>query len=120
MSFLSLLAATCGSGSFFAFPAWYKYLPSSGADQFGQCQFTLDYTNPLTFGLIGLAILDILLRIGGMVAFGLLVWGGIQFITSQGNPEGTKKALSTVTNALIGLVITLSATGVIAFIAGRF
>lgn len=120
MILFNLFAAACGTGSFFSFPAWHSYLPSSGVDSFGQCQFTFDYTNPLTFGLIGLAILDILLRIGGMVAFGLLVWGGIQFLTSQGNPEGVKKAIATVTNALVGLAITLSAAGVIAFIAGKF
>lgn len=120
MIFLNLLAAICGNPSFFSFPTWYKYLPSTGTDPFGQCLFNIDYTSPITFGLIGLAILDILLRLGGMVAFGYLVWGGLQYVLSQGQPDRTKKALDTILNSIIGLVITLVATGLVSFVARMF
>src|SRR3990167_9699248 len=42
--------------------------------------------------LIALAILDDLLRVAGMVAVGFIIYGGIRYILSRGEPENTKAA----------------------------
>lgn len=122
-------AASCRGGNFLGFPPWYKYLP--GADN-----TIYDYGSkpPLVIGhactpqihaigdvwLIGMAILEMLLRVAALAAIVLVVWGGIQFISSQGEPDKTAKARSTVINALIGLVISVSAAAIVSFVAGRF
>jgi hypothetical protein len=114
-----LFAAACDKGkTFFGLPVWYKYLPDDGADMFGSCNLKID--NITQYALIGLALVEVLLRIGGIVAFGYIVWGGLQMVLSQGEPDKRVKAISTITNAVIGLVITLLAVGILSFIAGKF
>ncbi len=56
------------------------------------------------FGLINFAI-NWLIRILGGVAVLALIVSGIQYITSQGNPDAIKKAKSRITNVIIGLLL---------------
>jgi hypothetical protein len=67
--------------------------------------------------LIGLAIIDILLRIGGFIAVGMVIFGGFKYIVSQGNPDATKNARKTIINAFAGIAITLVASVSVNFIA---
>lgn len=114
MTHLTNFAVSCpNDGGFFGFPHWYKYLP-------GNCDLKLSpdqLWNALP--LIGLAIIDILLRVGALVAVGAVIYGGFQYMSSQGLPEDTKSAQNTIINALVGLVITIIAVGIVAFIGAR-
>ncbi len=110
-------AAACGSGGLFGFPTWYKYL-GSRTDAAGKCIPAI--TGISDIWLIVAAIIDMLLRVAALAAIAMIVYGGIQFITSQGESEQTAKARNTVINAVIGLVISISAAAVITFVAGRF
>ncbi len=65
---------------------------------------------------IGLAVLDMLLRIGGFLAVISIIIAGVQYITSMGEPEKGASARKRLTNSLIGLVIILIASGVVAWI----
>jgi hypothetical protein len=69
--------------------------------------------------LIGLAILDDLLRIATLIAVGYVIYGGILYMTSNGSPDMTKKAQKTIINALAGLVIAILAASIVAFIGGK-
>jgi len=108
-------AAQCAKTSaFLGFPYWYSYL---------QCQGTPpqpELTNINDIWAIVAAVIEILLRIAGIVAVFLVVYGGIQYITSQGEPDKTTKARSTIINALTGLVIAILAASLVSFVAGRF
>ncbi len=53
-------------------------------------------------------ILNILLFVAFIAALIFLIYGGIRWILSGGDKEGTGKAKGTVTAALIGLAIVLS------------
>ncbi|MEO5690738.1 MAG: hypothetical protein ABIQ64_00960 [Candidatus Saccharimonadales bacterium] len=44
--------------------------------------------------------------VGIAVVAGIAI-GGIQYATSQGNPAGAQKGITTITNAIIGLVLYL-------------
>jgi len=100
-------------------PTWYKYLPDEAFDA-ANCSINLDLQqNPEQLWLIGFGVIDILLRLAGLVAVGFVIYGGFRFVTSQGEAEGVKAARSTIINALIGLVITIFASTVVTFIAGR-
>ncbi len=66
--------------------------------------------------LIALAIFESLLFVGGIMSVIFIIWGGVKYITSQGSPDGTANARKTIINALAGLVITISASVVIAFL----
>lgn len=108
-------AAACNPGAggdLLGLPTWYKYLDgnTSGA----KCTPVIDFTNhPEDIGKILLAVFEIVLRIGSLAAIGFVIFGGVQYILSQGEPEQTKGARSTIVNALIGLVITIFATAIV-------
>ena len=67
----------------------------------------------------GLAILDDLLRIAGLVAVSFVIYGGFRFMLSRGQPDNTKAAISTITNALIGLAIAMVGAAVVGFIGNK-
>ncbi|HEU4914808.1 MAG TPA: pilin [Candidatus Saccharimonadales bacterium] len=119
-------AETCSVKTFFGIPPWYKYLVSSGlmAPTKGTkaCELVgslkpADWVQVVS--LIGLAILDMAFRIAGLVAAVFIIWGGIQYVISQGDPSKTKDAQQTIINALVGLAIALTATAIVSFIGKR-
>lgn len=69
--------------------------------------------------LVLLVIIDDLLRIAALVTIGFVLYGSIRYITSQGNPENTASAQSTIINALVGLVIAIIAIGFVSFISSQ-
>lgn len=56
--------------------------------------------------------------IGGLVAVGIIVYGGIKYQTSQGDPGKTKQASQILAYAIIGLVVVMLATAITAFVTG--
>ncbi len=119
------LAATssCDLPGFFSLPTWYKYLKVKPEPDpiTEKCEVQFHLMNGGVFNggdmlLIGLAIVDILIRIAALVAVAFVLYGGIKYITSQGSPEGIKAAQNTILNAVIGLVIAILAATIVAFI----
>jgi hypothetical protein len=56
--------------------------------------------------------------VAGIVAVGMTILGGVRYSTSQGDVQKTKKAKDTIMYAVVGLVITLSAFAIVAFVVG--
>ena len=71
----------------------------------GAFKVTSGYTVPQ---LVNAGIV-LLITVAGVGCFVYLLYGGVQWILAGGEKEGLEKAKKNVTNALIGLVITLSA-----------
>lgn len=116
---LSLFAAanSCHSGGFFGLIPWWYYLP---AEDFARCEII--HFNPLStdgIPLILLAVIDDLLRVIAIVAVGFILYGAVQYMISQGNPEQTSKALKTIINALIGIGISTVAVALVSFLGNR-
>jgi hypothetical protein len=61
-------------------------------------------------------ILGALLGLGGILLFGMIIWGGIQFITSAGDPKGLDQAKKTLTYAISGLVLVALAYMLLRFV----
>ncbi len=113
---------------FFGLVPWYRYLTLEFDKNTNTCRITsfdkeqtdggngqvLSKTSPIL--LITLAILEDLIRVAALVAVGFVIYGGFQYLTSQGSPDDTKRAQQTIINALIGLVIALMAVGIVSFI----
>ncbi len=98
-------------------PAWYKYLDVQETS--GECDIVLSENADgntdwqKTVIAISFALLDILMRIAGLVAVVFVIVGGFTFITSNGQPERAKNARNTILNALIGVTITMVAAVVV-------
>ncbi len=117
---------TCPSGGFLGLPTWFKYLkgyipdsPPAFDARIGQtCEPIINSFRDIL--LIAAAILEILLRVATFVAIVFIVYGGIRYVISQGEPDRVATAQGTILNAVIGLVIAVVATAVVSFVAGRF
>ena len=113
------------SSSFLAFPSWDKYITTGKTNLAGKCTTPdVGLTKDGKFSGTGilqilLAVIDILMRLVGLIALGFIVFGGIKYVTSQGSPEGTKDAQGTVLNALIGIGIATIAVAVVSFLGSR-
>lgn len=104
--------AACDAGSFFGFPTWYACLPK---DPDGHPKLTkLD-----DVWLIAFPLLETGIKAAGYAAVGFILWGGIRFIKSQGNPGEITAARDTIRDALIGLIICVSSVAIVQFIASR-
>lgn len=111
---------SCGKPTLFGIPSWYSYLQlqQSNLTKPPSCMI-VNFNVPGSFINIGLAILDMALHLAALVAVGFVIYGGIQLITSRGEPDGMVQARQTIINALVGLVITMIAVGVVAFLGAR-
>lgn len=65
-------------------------------------------------------ILNILLFVAFIAALVFLIYGGIRWILSGGDKEGTAKAKGTVTSALVGLAIVLGSWLLVNIVLGLF
>lgn len=46
----------------------------------------------------------------------VLIWGGVKFVTSGGDPDKVKEAKNLIMYAIVGVIIALLARGIIKFI----
>lgn len=117
--------AECPKPRFFGLPPWYEYLPYQKDNLTGRCEVVLKYSDSdkLDFFAnalpIGLAVLDMALILAGIIAVGFVIFGGVKYILSQGEPDNTRAALHTIINALIGGVIAMLGAAIVSFIGHR-
>lgn len=69
--------------------------------------------------LVLLAVIDDLLRIAALVAIGYVLYGAFRYVASQGDPESTARAQSTIINALIGMAVAILAVALVSFLGGQ-
>lgn len=121
--------------TFFGLKPWYAYLDHSFVTNIpdkhdNPCDvecfnvFSVKYANPCggknsDVPAVMLAILDDMLRIAGIVAVAFVFVGAFQYAYSQGEPDKTAAAQSSIVNALIGLAIAITAVAFVNFIGAR-
>ena len=106
--------AACAPGTLFGFPSWDACLdhdPATGAPRLSK----LD-----DIWLIAFSIVETLIRAAGYLAVGFIVWGGVKYIRSSGNPSEITAAKTVILNAIIGLVIAIASVAAVNFVASRF
>jgi hypothetical protein len=118
MPLLLMAAAPCKSAMISFLPTWYEFLPADPSDTSRPCAVAFAF--PDDIGRIALAAVDILLRVAAIVAVGYIIYGGFQYILTRGEPEKISNSRKTITNAVIGLVITMVATGIVTLIGNAF
>lgn len=104
-------AATTCKHSFFFLPTWWEYLPEP---QPPNCDITFNFPDDLL--AVALAIIDMLMRVAGLVAIVSIIIAGVGYIIAAGQVEKTVSARKRIYNALIGLAIVAIASGLVAFI----
>jgi hypothetical protein len=107
--------AAC-EGRILTIPAWYNGL-AEGAN--------CDLVSPDKVGgisnyiwLIALNVVEIILQLVGYIAVGFIIFGGYKYMISAGSPDGMVKARKTITNAVVGLLISIFSVAIVNVIAG--
>lgn len=54
-------------------------------------------------------LVTVLFAIAGLIFFFMLIMGGLRYMTAGGDPKNAESARKTLTNAVIGLMIVVSA-----------
>lgn len=62
-------------------------------------------------------VVDAALIFAGVVALFMIIYSGIRYITSAGDPKAVEGARNTLTWAIVGLVVIILAYTIISFIA---
>ena len=109
------------SNFFFILPPWWEFL--NGAEgAYGECGPSV--TDGGTFDgmailAIGLAVIDMLTRLAGLVAVVVVIAAGVSYMFAQGSVEKTAEARRHIYQALIGLAIVFVAAGFVAFVGNK-
>lgn len=64
------------------------------------------------------SILNTAYAFAGLIAVGFIIYGGITYTTSTGDPTKVKKASSMLLYSIIGLVVVLLAAAITNFVLG--
>ena len=102
------LAVTAGQ-------AFAQITEDSSINPSGSSDFTEKVSFKEQFISVANKVISLILLITGVLAVLYLIWSGIQYITSSGNPEKTKLARAGIINAVIGIVIIVAAYFIIKF-----
>ncbi len=65
-------------------------------------------------------IFEVVIMIFGAIAMIVIIYAGIQYLLSQGDPAKTTTARNTIIYAAIGLAISVLAFSIVSFVSGRF
>ena len=106
------LFATCATHEFFFLPPWWKYVGL-------KADCSVNFVGIKDIWLVGLAILDMLLRLAGFLAVISIIIAGVSYMTAAGNAEKTTSARKRIINSLVGLFIAMTAAGLVAFIGNK-
>ena len=63
-------------------------------------------------------MIEFLLQLVAYLAAGFIIFGGYKYLVSAGSADGMSKAKTTITNAVIGLVLSLMAVAIVNVISG--
>lgn len=96
------------------FPTWYDGLVD------GSCNIESPaLKGPSLFvRTIALNIVEMILQLVGYISVGFIIYGGFKYMTSAGASDGIAKAKKTITNAIVGLLISIFAVAIVNLISG--
>lgn len=105
------LFAACQPKAIKMVPTWYKYLDSETVG--GKCSPKFSFNNQTDIIRILLAVFEIVLFVGGIIAVAYVIYGGFLYLTSTGEPDKARNGRTTIINALVGLFVTMSAVALV-------
>lgn len=118
--------STCSGARFLTMPAWYRGLVqgtsttnSAGSGSTVECDVVIPNKDIGLFTrILAVNIVEILLHVVAYISISFIIIGGFKYITSSGSPDGNEKGRKTITNAVIGLIISIVSIGIINLIFG--
>lgn len=104
----------CHNGDLLGFPHWNDYLEcTDGAVDLSGMQIGQAIT------IIALNIVNIGIRLSSLVALGFVIFGGVKYLTSQGDPGKLAAAKDTIIKAIVGMIIAIMAATLVSYVTGQ-
>jgi hypothetical protein len=109
----AMAASGCNTG-FLTFPAWYDGLVD------GSCNIESPANKGLSLFIrtVALNIVEMILQLVGYISVGFIIYGGYKYMISAGASDGIAKAKKTITNAIVGLLLSIFAVAIVNLISG--
>lgn len=108
-------SATDCYNHFLGLTAWYDGLTDSNCEII---QPNSDEELKSYVWTIALNVVSMIMGIVGYLAIGLVMWGGIQYMIAHGDPVKLAKGKKTITNAVVGLALVMTASIISGTVAG--
>lgn len=106
---ISAPAYACTPGTkILTLPCWYDGLKLKDS--------TPVIEKPKDIWTIVINFIEMALQVVGYLAVGFIIWGGFQFMLSDGNVDKAAAARRTIINASAGLILALASVAIIRFI----
>lgn len=94
------------------FPTWYN-----GLVNLTSCEINPPSSDKgglsLFIWTIALNIIEMILQLVGYIAVGFIIVGGYKYMISAGSADGMVKARKTITNAVVGLLISIFSVAIV-------
>ena len=109
---------------FFSLPAWHRGLVDKKTCQIKKINQKNGVTHKndsevslqvFIWTIIG-NIADMIMRLIGVISAGFIIYGGYQYMLSVGDASRMAKAKVTITNAVVGLIIAIVASGFVSYL----
>jgi|SRR5690606_34177431 len=98
-------------------PPWYRGMTDGSCNLKGPS----DYGGVSNYiWRIALNVVEILLHIVGYIAVGYIIYGGFNYLISAGSSDKIQSAKRTITNAAVGLVISILSIAIVNLVVGAF
>ena len=107
----SYAAACKDETGFLGVPAWYKGVCKADTNDVQIEELPGDIIK------IVLNVFSIILYVISYIAVAMVIFGGIKYVISVGDPAKVTAARQTIQNALIGLLLSLSAIAIVTFVS---
>ena len=78
----------------------------------------VDIPNPSGGDLVQ-NVLNIVYFVVGIVAVGMIIYAGIQYLTANGEPGKAKKAMDTIIFSVVGLIVVIAAFAITNFVINQ-
>lgn len=79
--------------------------------------YAWDVPNPISVGnlgtLVGTKVFPAAVQAGSILAFFYAIWGGLRYVSAEGDPKKVESARNMITTAIMGFVILFMAYAVI-------
>lgn len=113
---LLFAAGLLGLGAMYSPPVAALDIPCN-SDNPGQCNLVTTKT-PLTTSIW--SVIGVALGVLGGIAVIVIVIAGLMYVTSSGDSSKVSAAKTTILYAIVGVVVAVSAAGIITFISSFF
>jgi hypothetical protein len=118
--FLATLCLIASHPAFAQTSGSYNFADQSGLNATGDKAGYSNTLKGLSPTVLSSEIIAIVLSVLGLIFIGLIIYGGLSWMTAEGNEQKLEKAKQIILTSIIGLIVVLAAYAASYFIIGYF